>query len=104
MKEYAIYRRNNGGKPFMLDVYKDNISAKIRINELVSYWEERGYQYYIDNDYYNNKYPLILNNCFYCSIKVREVSEWCNYSEDKKDIKNNSNIIFFDNFKKSIDI
>lgn len=104
MKEYGIYRRNSGGKPFMIDIYKDNNSAKIRINELVAYWEDKGYQYYIDNDYYENKYPLMLNNCFYCSIKVREVSEWLNYSEDKEDVKNNSKIIFFNNFKKSIDI
>lgn len=104
MKEYGIYRRNNGGKAFMLDIYNNDISAKLRINELVSYWEEKGYQYYIDNDYYDNKYPLILNNCFYCSIKVREVSDWKNYSEEKESCKNKSNIIFFNNFKKTIEI
>lgn len=104
MKEYGIYRRNNGGKPFMIDIYTDYITAKVRINELISYWEQKGYQYYIDNDYYENKYPLILNNCFYCSIKVREVSEWYNYEEHTNSIKNNSNIIFLNNFKKSIEI
>lgn len=104
MKEYGIYRRNFGGKPFMIDTYKDYISAKIRINELVTYWEENGYQFFIDNDYYENKYPLMLSNCFYCSIKVREVSEWQDYSEVKENIQNNSNVIFFNNFKKSIDI
>lgn len=29
----------------MLDIYNDDISAKLRINELVFYWEEKGYQY-----------------------------------------------------------
>lgn len=104
MKEYGIYRRNNGGFPFMLDIYKDIISVKLRINELVSNWEEKGYQYYIDNDFYNNKYSLSFNNCFYCCIKERDVSEWTNYMENKNDIKNNSNIIFLNNFKKSVDI
>lgn len=104
MKEYGIYRRNNGGKPFMFDVCKDITSAKLKLLDLIAYWEERGYYYYIDNDYFKNKYPFMIDHCFYCSIKVREVTEWESYTEDKIETKNNSNIIFLNNFKKTIEI
>ena len=51
--------------------------------------------YYVDNDFFNNKYPYTLNGDYYC-IKQRQVSEWVSYSKfniyNKKIIKFNKYI------------
>lgn len=78
----------------MINTYKDINLAKLKILEMITEWERWGYEYYIDIE---NK------NGFYYSIKVREVSEWNDYSEEENKTKNNSNIIFFNNLKKNIE-
>ena len=102
MKEYGIYRINNGARPFMLDIYNDLDLAKLRINELVCNWEEKRLNYYIDNEYFDNKFKFIsYKGIFYCQIQCREVSCWKSL-DDEKSSKNSNNIIFLQNYKKTL--
>lgn len=56
MKEYCIYCQISSGKPFILETF-DNIDvAKISLYNIVSLEEERGRPYYVDNDFFDNKY------------------------------------------------
>ena len=63
---------------------------------IISVEEERGRFYYVDNDFYDNKYPP---NMFgkYFGIMERNVTEWIKHksvaAKDSKD-KNNKIIMF----------
>ncbi len=60
--------------------------------------EERQRPYFVDNDFYKNKYSMAGKLKYFC-IKVREVTEWENYTEEK--VKNEDNkIIFIKDLKK----
>ena len=103
MKEYGIYRVNNGAKPFMLDIYNNLELAKLRVNQLVANWEEKGLNYYIDNKYFENKYNFITYKyVFYCQIKCREVTEWETVENFEDKNINSNNIVFLQNYKKSL--
>ena len=54
MKEYCIYCQISSGKPFIL-------VAKIALYNMVSLEEERGRTYYVDNDFFKNKYAYNHN-------------------------------------------
>lgn len=102
MKEYGIYIRCNGGQPYMIHFYDNIFSAKQALLQMVQLEEERGRPYFVDNDFFNNKYSCNLNLKYYC-IKVRDVSEFEKYSEEKiktKEKKEN-NVIYFENLEKS---
>lgn len=81
MVEYAIYRINNGGHPFISGSFDNIMSAKMEIDKLVVNFNKYGYFYYIDNDYYDNVYPLSYRRTFYCKIISRDVSNWKDYQE-----------------------
>lgn len=49
---------------------------------MISGFDQRGKIYYIDNDFFDNKYPLGLQTIYY-QIQERDVTEWKKYSEDK---------------------
>ena len=100
MKQYGIYIRCNGGIPYMIHFYDNINDAKIHLYDMINLEEERGRPYFVDNDFFNNKYKNCLNLKYYC-IKVREVSDFEVYSE-KSSIKDEcNNILYFNNFKKS---
>ena len=88
MKEYSILIINNGGHPYYLQNYKTLEECKAQVNNIVSLEKERGRLYFVDNDYFENDYKFCgYENLKYISIKVREVTEWENFSKDNK-IKN----------------
>lgn len=99
MKEYGIYIRCNGGKPYMIHFFNNIINAKLKLFEMIQLEEERGRPYFVDNDFFENKYPCSVNLKYYC-IKEREISEFKVYSEEKSNIKENNKIIFLTNYKK----
>jgi len=101
MKEYCIYCIWNGGQPFILDTFKNLNSAKLKLSEMISLEEERVRPYYVDNDFFINKYSHIGRLKYFC-IKERTVSEWEKYSEEKANIEN-SKIIYLNNYKKVVD-
>ena len=100
MKEYCIYVRQGSGMPYILKTYPDIISAKRCVQRLVDLEEERNRMYFVDNDYFYNKY-CYAGNLKYICIQVREVTEWTKYDESKYINKNNNNIIYFKNYLKN---
>ncbi len=81
----------------MIHIYNNIDSTKLMLYEMITLEEERRRPYYVDNDFYKNKYGLV-SNVKYMRIKVRDVTEWETYSEiDNED--NISNIIYLKNSK-----
>lgn len=98
MKEYGIYIRCNGGTPYMIHIYDNLYSAKTKLYEMVNLEEERERPYFVDNDFFENKYNLAVKLKYFC-IKEREVSEWIQYSKENEERQENNNIIFLKNYK-----
>lgn len=97
MKEFSIFIRQGSGTPYYLKSYEDIYSAKKAIFDLVSVEEDRNRMYFVDNDFFDNKY-FCCSNLKYMCVKVREVSEWETYSEKEKLFDTNK--IVYLNFKK----
>lgn len=74
-KEFCIYVRNGQGKPYILSSYPTFRDASIALNNIITYEEERGKIFYVDNDFYENKYPSSVNGKYFCILE-RSVSEW----------------------------
>lgn len=60
-KEYAIYCIYNGGTPFILHTYKSLQEAKLQIYNMAYNEIDHNRIFYVDNDFYENKYPNYLN-------------------------------------------
>ena len=100
MKEYCIYVRQGAGMPYVLKTYPDIISAKRAIERLVEYEEERNKMYFVDNDFFYNKY-CYAGNLKYMCIQVRDVTDWAKYCEINNTTENDSNIIYLKNYLKN---
>lgn len=99
MIQYSIYTVYNGGRPYYGVEYTSLSECREALESIIKYHEKHHHLYYIDNDFFNNKFQY-LDKCYYYSIHCREVSEWDNIdNRDKnKDIQNNrirNNIIYF---------
>lgn len=81
----------------MLHIYNNIDSAKLMLYQMIQLEEERRRPYYVDNDFYKNKYGLV-SNVKYMRIKVRDVTEWETYSEIANE-ESSSNIIYLKNSK-----
>ncbi len=92
MKEYGIYIRKGSGTPYMIHFFDNIESAKIKLYEMIKLEEERQRPYFVDNDFFDNKYNISTKLKYFC-IKQREVSEWNNYSKEKSE-KNNNKILY----------
>lgn len=100
MKEYCIYIKQGSGTPYFCYTKHNNIiEAKNELYDIVQIEEERGRPYYVDNDFFNNKYNQVMNLKYLC-IKEREVTEWSNFSEEKYIRENDNKIIYIKNFIK----
>lgn len=98
MKEYGIYTICKSGTPYMIHIYNNITDTKLKLYDMISLEEERGRPYFVDNDFFNNKYAYCSDLKYFC-IKEREVSEFKKYSEEKSNKKENNKIIYFQNFK-----
>lgn len=98
MKEYGIYIRCNGGVPYMIHFYDNIFSAKQKLFDMIQLEEEHGRPYFVDNDFFNNKYNCNLDLKYYC-IKERDVSEFTVYSEEKEKSREEDKIIYFQNYR-----
>lgn len=88
MKEYSILIIHDGGCPYYLKNFNTFESCFEALENIISLEKERGRRYFVDNDYFENDYKFCgYENLKYISIKVREVTEWENFSKDNK-IKN----------------
>ncbi len=83
----------------MIHVYKDITSAKLKLYDMISLEEQRGRPYFVDNDFFDNKYSYCTKLKYFC-IKEREVSEFTKYSEEENKKRENNKIIYFQNFQK----
>lgn len=100
MKEYTICIRQGTAKPYSLHTYNSIYEAKIALMNMVRQEEEHQKPFFIDNDFWDNKYSLVSNLRYFC-IKEREVTEWKVYCESNVEEENeNSNIIYFANYLK----
>lgn len=84
MKEYCIYQQIGDGCPFILQNYSTFNQAKQSLLNIISDFDYKRKIYYIDNDFYENKYILGLPKQFYFQIQVREVSDWINADDFNK--------------------
>jgi hypothetical protein len=94
LKEYSIYIRQGSGTPYMLHFFNNIDSAKSKLFEMIQLEEDRERPYFVDNDFFSNKYNISTKLKYYC-IKVREVSEWENYSEEKLKKEYSNKIIYY---------
>lgn len=85
----------------MIHIFDNFNSALQKLELLISYDEERGRPYFVDNSFFNNKYDLLPDLIYYC-IKEREVSKWdkfSNFSNSNDKKYKNTNLINFYDFK-----
>lgn len=92
MKEYCIYNIWNGGTPFTSLTFKTFQEAYESLKLLIDTEEKRNRIYFVDNDFWNNKYPYAIKGCKIFSIRFREVTEW-----ERVQQKQNNKIIYFEN-------
>lgn len=95
MKEYCIYNVWNGGTPFITHDKTKSFSQIMNILENIIVWDESvNTKYYVENDFFDNKYPNIVK-CKHYKILVREVSSWKEYTDDNLTTKNKNNVFYF---------
>lgn len=82
----------------MIHFFNNIDNAKTKLYEMIQLEEERQRPYFVDNDFFYNKYNISIKLKYYC-IKEREVSEWNNYSEEKSKKEKNNKVIYI-NFEK----
>ena len=90
MKEYSIFIRNGKGCPFRQEPYYTFEEAKQALLIMISDFDYRRKLYYIDNDFFNNKFPPMESGMYY-QIQERNVEKWINVDENSKDAKNKTN-------------
>lgn len=95
MKEYCIFVICRGGKPYTLGNYNSFSLAKQALMNMISDFDRRKRIYYIDNDFWDNKYPLGLENSIYYQIQEREVTEWKKYKQIENASKEKCKILKF---------
>lgn len=99
MREYAILQRHGNCRPFIIHVFKDIDTAKLKLYDLISLEEERRRPYFVDNDFFDNKYQF-CNDLYYLQILYRDVGEYQVYSEQEIKNKDIDKIIFIEDYKK----
>ena len=58
IKEYSILQRHGSGNAYIIHTFKDIVATKIKLYDIINLEENRGRPYYVDNDFFNNKYSL----------------------------------------------
>lgn len=96
MKEYSIYCICNNGKPYFVQPYYNLFEAQNSLNIMIEGCKKRRKPYFVDNDFFINEFPYLIDTGMYYCIKEREVSEW-----EKVVTKTNNKVV---NFKNYIDI
>lgn len=99
MKEYCLYIRNGNGKPYTIETSLSIEKVKTTLYSITQLEEERQRPYFVDNDFFDNKYSLSFKQKYLC-IKERDVTDWVNYSEEKTNSNNKSNILYFSDYKR----
>ena len=84
----------------MIHIYNNIDSAKVQLFDLIQLEEIRQRPYFVDNDFFDNKYKMVGKFKYFC-IKEREVAEWIKYTEEKEYFNQDSKkILYFGNYKR----
>lgn len=97
MKEYSIYVRQGNASPYIVSSYKNLDGAKMALYNMIALEEKYQRPYYVDNDFFNNKYVQAVKLRYFC-IREREVTEWVKCCEGKKKKSGKNNILYFLNY------
>lgn len=97
MKEYTIYLRHGNAKPYTIGPYKTITSAKLKLYDIISLEIERKRPFFVDNDFFENKY-ILGSNLFYMAILERDVTSWQKFFEFEDAKKDNENLLYLYNF------
>ena len=98
MKEYCILTQYGEGCPFYSVIFNSLESAKQHLFSIADDYNRKKFvrkNYYIDNDFFENKYILGLPNQVYYQIQVRTVTEWESIDLTKEIKKENGKILKF---------
>lgn len=102
MKEYVILQQINNGCPWHTVTYKTFEEAHKILLFLTEELEYKRKPFYVDNEFYENKYMLGLPNQRYFQIQFRDVSDWVSVDQENNFVKNNvrkknnqNNILYF---------
>ncbi len=93
--EYALYCRVGNACPYIARTFNSIDDVYRFVNDIEKRHNHYRQIFYIDNDFYNNKYNLNCN-CTYYKILRRPVSDWVDNWEVEE---NNYNNILYLNFK-----
>ena len=76
-KEYSIYIRNGQGTPYILDIYNNLDSAKLKLYDMIQLEETRERPYYVDNDFFDNKYNIAVRLKYFYTDSDYDVFSFC---------------------------
>lgn len=86
--EYTIYCRQGSAMPYYIHTYKDYFSALQDLRSIVDREEKLERFYFVDNDFFDNKYSQAFANSKYLQLRVRKVTEWVEYHDNIVQLKN----------------
>lgn len=66
MKEYSLICSFGNRKPFILDTFYILDQAIAKIYVIIAIDSERNKTFYVDNDFFENKYPLSNRGRYLC--------------------------------------
>lgn len=93
-KEYTILCIIDKGPPFTTRIFKSFQDAYNNLMEMIETEEKRNRTYYVDNDFYENKYQIGVHKKYF-SIQERQITTWTKYKEEKTTEKNKDNLVLF---------
>ena len=101
MQEFRIVVQNGSAKPYSLWTFSTFEACYSKLIAFIQYKSSQVKpEFYVLNDFYENKYPAFLNDITKYTIEHRVVNEWEKYSKEEEKQKNDNKIIYFDNYKK----
>ena len=89
--------RHGDGKPYTMGAYRTIEGVKNKLNDIISLEIERKRPFFVDNDFFENKYSFGGSKLFYLCVLEREVKDWHVYS-DVSDSNKANNLTFLCNF------
>lgn len=73
--EYGIYCQVGSGTPYIRKIYSDMKQVYVAIEEIEKRHNHYRQLFYIDNDFYDNKYTLQCGGTYYKVLR-RPIAEW----------------------------
>ncbi len=85
MEEYRIIVQKGKGKPYSLWSFSNFNDCYMKLLEITSNHSNMvNKEFYVNNDFWNNKYQPFLPNITFYTVECRNVSKWETYKEKSK--------------------